>query len=229
MLGQSTVALMLAYAFLFFLQWGVVQLLTFLSGFHGNEVWHVCSFSARSLHWEPYQIVVVYLVPVLFFLLLLLILDFRVRPEFPVKRSRPVLFFYGWFYLLLLIRTLFIPAWETINKTGFYYGLEWFSFHRDAQGLVVFGMVLLFLVNLAKVAPHFSTGLGNFSGKFLKPKVILPRLLYLWYGPLFIFSICLFMIAWVWLHSSGLICLSGVIFVITVNSFIMARYHVIVK
>ncbi len=224
---QSSLALILAYAVFYFFQWAVVEVGASFSGFKGTIVWDMGSFSARADHWNGIQIIALYLVPEVFFLLVLLLFSFK--PKFPVKWSKSVLFFYGWFYVLLLVRVFFVPLREIVGKEGFYYALEWLYFYRWEQMLLVVIFIILLMVSMFNVSSVFSVGFIVSTGKFLKPKDILPQLLYVWYIPLSILTIIIFVFSALHFLSSCITLLMGILFLMAVNTPVVVRYEVIVK
>ncbi len=224
---QSFLALMLAYTVFYFFQWAIVEIGAYLSGFNGTIVWNMCSFSARAGKWSRLQVMALYLSPVMVFFLIFLVFSFK--PKFPVKWSKLVLFFYGWFYVLLLVRIFFVPLWEIVGKEGVYYALEWLRFYRPEQLFLAVILAILFIISLFNVSSLFSAGFIVSTGKFLKPKDIFPQLPYVWYIPLSILTIIIFVFSDLHFLPSCITLLMGILFLMAVNTPVVVRYQVLVK
>lgn len=224
--GWSTAGLLAAFTSLQLLQWMLVSAGMYLSGFHGNIHWQPFTIQATAGHWTWQQVMFLYFIPYLTFLLLWLL--FKARRK--VMTDKPLFYhlFIAWLFLLLLVKVFFFPFWQVIYKSGIYYPLAWMGMTKTQQtGLAVF-LLVLFIINAVGVSPLFGFALDKRGKTFLHPAEIRRQLFFLWLVPFVLFSLFLFCCAGTIMKPDAYLT-GGIAVSLIINLPVISRYKVIVN
>jgi len=222
----STAGLLAAFALLQLLQWMLVFAGMYLSGFHGNIHWGPFTVYATARQWTWQQVMFLYFIPYLAFLLLWLL--FKAKRK--VTTDKPLFYhlFVAWLFLMLLVRVFFFPFWQIIYKSGIYYPLAWMGITKTQQtGLAMF-MLVLFVINAVGISPLFGSALDKKEKTFLRPAEIRRQLFFLWLVPIVLFSLFIFCCAGTIMKPDEYL-IGGIALSLIINLSVISWYKVIVN
>ncbi len=223
----STGCLLAGVVLLQFTEWLFLILGAFVSGFQGHILWNDFVFYIQNNKWDQQQVVFLYLFPeILFFLLFL---TFLVRKNHFKGKNRNFSIWNSWFFLLVMIKALFLPFWQIMKNRGIHYAFSWLGLSGTVQGDIGFFLLGLFFFYIFRMSSMFSYGLVIRENKFLKPRDILPQLFYIWLIPFLIFSLVIYFISGRHLEFSIICCLVGIAGTLLINIPVISNYQVIAK
>ena len=223
---NSTFNLIIAGTGLHLLLWVSVSFGAFVSGFEGHIVWKPFIYYARALHWSHFQVMAIYLFPYLVLLTVFVLLSFKWI--YFRNYSRATRFTYAWLFFFIILWIFFLPMWDVYNKRGFYYALSWLGFSRLEQylfGLLTFMGYLYYLFHLSL---FFSLCLDVPTSKFLNKRQIINQLIYIWYLPVLIFILLIYVVSGMKIVYPVNYFLIGIFVTTLVNSPYISRYRVII-
>ena len=223
----STVSLLLVFFLIQFFQWCFMQLGAYISDFEGQVIWNKFAITATSETWNFEQVMWIYLSPFAGFLVLYILLN--LFPRHPLKMANWILLTYAWAFLLVLLMVFFMPITEIIQRQGIYHALNWLYFSRIEQAVVVIIVFFFLMFKLFSISALFSTSLKLPSFQMLEKKQIANQLLYLWYIPLFILSLIVFLASDLSIPFPVNYFLSGIAITLFINIWVIRLYNVIVK
>jgi len=227
MLMLSSLSLILAYTGLLFIIYSLVSIASYITGFEGVISLDFFGVKANAQNWNIYQVLAIYLLPFLIFLSINSFL--RKLHKFPKEYSNFTMLFYSWLYCLNLILLFFIPIWDVINKSGIYYALSWLNFTLLEQYFFGIIMMFIFLYKMFQISSVFSSALALDNSNFIQSKQIMSFLPFIWYIPVLIFSLLIFLLSPNPFNYPIIVIMGGLYFCIILNSFVIIRYRVIVK
>lgn len=126
---------------------------------------------AEANQWSTYNVLAIYLLPLVILLLLLTIVGKRYH--FPIRRLKIFRLFKAWLYTCLIIIVYFESMWDLVLHNGIFYSISWLGFTELEQYALVLILLILFINGTAKLGPFFAVVLqngGNISNN--KPKLI---------------------------------------------------------
>jgi len=223
---NSTINLIVAGIGLHMLLWISVSLGAYISGFDGQIVWKPFIYYARAIHWSRFQVMALYLFPYLVLLVVFILLSFKWI--FFRNYSRATRYTYAWLFFFIILWIFFLPIWDVYNKHGFYYALSWFGFSRLEQylfGLITFLGYLYYLFHLSL---FFSLCLDVPVNKFLNKRQIVNQLVYIWYLPVIIFTLLIYVVSGMKVLYPVNYFLIGIFVTTLINLPYIIRYRVII-
>jgi len=223
----SSLSLLLAYTGLLFIIYSLVSIVSYFTDFEGVISLDFFGVIANAQNWNIYQVLAVYLLPFLIFLTINSFL--RKLHKFPKDYSNFTLLVYSWLYCLNLILLFFMPIWDVINKSGIYYALSWLNFTLLEQYVFGILMLFIFLYKIFHISSVFSSALPLDNSNFIQSKQIMSFLPFIWYFPVLIFSLLIFLLAPNPFNHPIIVFMGGLYFCIILNTFLIIRYRVIVK
>ena len=131
--------------------------------------------------------------------------------------------------LTLLLNLFFMPMIDILTKHGIYHALNWLGVARYLQYIVGIVMILFFVYNSFNLSTLSSTLLNIPNNKLITSKKVLIQLLYIWYIPIAILILIVFFSSNYTFPPDFLYFLSGLVFVILLNTWLISRYRVIVN
>lgn len=226
---ESTLALILGFAgfqlVFFFFKWTG----SIISGFNGMIKWNHFGIYTIAHTWVLKQVLALYLFPeVALLLLFLLFYLFFFRKLFVINRTPFVLFVFNWFYLVLMVTVFFMPLIQIIHGSGIYYSLSWLRLSRTDQLIIGMTLMILFLLNIFSVSSVFSKSLIVPKKQFVNSKDILQNLLYIWYLPVAILFIVIYLISGGEIRFPVDFLIYGIVLSLIINSFYITTFKVIV-
>jgi len=222
----STLSLISVFAIIQLLQYSFVHFAAYISDFEGEIVWNYFTTTVNTESWSFKQVILMYLSPFASFLFLFILLNFL--PKAKQKNNTWLLFIYNWAYLLLLLKVFFMPIFEIINHKGIYHALNWLYFSRTEQFLFGIIMLLFFAFRIFRTASFFSRSLILPPYKFLKRKQIIAQLPFLWFIPFAVLVLFVFILSNRNFVFPFNYFLTGLLFSLLINTWLISRYDVIV-
>jgi len=223
----STGCLLAGYVLLQLTEWFFLTLGAFLSGFQGDIFWKAFVFYIQNNHWNQQQVVFLYLFPEILFFLLFLVFSFG-KNHFTDKSPNFSLC-YSWFFLLLLLKALFLPFWQIMGNSGIHYAFSWFRLSETAQGAIGFFLLGYSVFHVFRSSSMFSYALVTRENLFLKPKDIQPQLIFLWLIPFLIFFSIIYLVSKGHIEIPVICCLAGIGGALVINTPVISHYQVIAK
>ena len=236
MITVSTLSLIVVFLVIIFTQWALIQLGAYMNGFEGQIVFKFLSSTGSAESWKRTQVMWIFLGPYLGLVVLYFIL--RWQRNYPVKLPPWLQLIQSWSYFIILLFVFFMPLVDIIYKQGLYHALNWLHISRLLQFVFGIAMWLIFIYKAFHVSVLFSTSLQLPSPKINNDwrtnfsrdsKQILIQLLFLWYIPVVILSILIYILSAFTLSPIYLYFFSGMLFLLLINTWIIQRYNVIVK
>ena len=236
MITVSTLSLIVVFLVIIFTQWALIQLGAYMNGFEGQIVFKFLSSTANAESWNKTQVMWIYLVPYL--VLVILYISLKWHRNYPVTLPSWLQLIQSWIYLLILLFVFFMPLVDILNKQGLYHALNWLHISRLIQFVFGIAMWLIFIYKAFHVSALFSTSLQlpspktnndwrtNFSRE---SKQILIQLPFLWYLPLVLLTIMIYILSGFTLYVDSVYFLTGMLFILLINTWFIQRYNVIVK
>lgn len=224
---QSAISLIAVYFMLLTFQWTIMLLGAWVSGFEGQISFETMSPIASAELWTKQQVFWIYFMPYIGLIGLYLIIRWQRR--YPISIPAWIQLLQSWTYLLILLFVFFIPLVDIINKQGLYHALNWLHISRLIQFLFGVALLMIFVYKAFHVVVLFSTSLQLSSKIITQPKQILHQLPFLWYLPVVFLTIIIYLLSNFTLSANSLYFLSGMLFLLFVNTWYIQRYNVIVK
>lgn len=223
---RSTINLFAAFAFMLMLKWMLMTLGAWISDFPGIIKWDGIQIKAFSQTWDLKQVLGIYLFPYLGFGLFYLV--FSTRRQVPIKLPSGMHLFYSWVYTLLIVAVFLVPICELFYRNGIYYALSWLYFNRFEKIIFTFVLLMLYMIRVSRISPVFSSSLSVQPYTFIKEKVLLKQLPFLWYGPYLLLFLSVIVISTSFSFSQNSL-LTGLFFTLLINTPLIAKYKVIIK
>ena len=225
--GKSTLSLLLAWAFIWILQGGLLATGAFLSNFKGHIEWHSFIFNITAQQWHLKQVISLFLFPEVIFLLLIILLPIRHNST----RNIPEILrlFLGWTSLLVLVKALWMPLWEIIHHTGIYYALSWLWLSGIYQNLIGIVLMIGFLLTVFRISAVFSRVLRIRPNQFLKSRDLWFQLIYSWFIPFVVLFLFILVFSGMKLLFPNSCLLMGIAVALLLNAPYISSYKVIVK
>ena len=223
----STTSIILVYVGLNLFRWLIMEIGAYFSGFEGDIIWNISNITAVSEHWTWSQVMLLYLAPYLAMLFLYAVVNWR--RKYPVTIPRWLQLFQSWSFILLLLNVFFMPIFEILTKHGLYHALNWLGVGSILQYVFGIMMILFFVYSSFNLSTLTSTLLNIPNNKLITPKIVLIQLPYIWYIPIAILILVVFFSSNYIFPSNFLYFLSGLVFVMIINTWLISRYRVIVN
>jgi len=232
----SSVSLIITFLIIIIFYWALMHIGAYISNLDGQVLFKFLLPTASAESWNKTQVMWIYLVPYL--VLVILYISLKWHRNYPVTLPSWLQLIQNWTYLLIMLFVFFMPLVDIINKQGLYHALNWLHINRLIQFAFGVAMWLIFIYKAFHVSVLFSTSLqlpspktnndwrANFSRD---PKQILIQLLFLWYIPVVVLSILIYILSAFTLSPIYLYFFSGMLFLLLINTWIIQRYNVIVK
>ncbi len=224
---KSTLSLLLAWALLQLMEGALLEAGARLSGFNGQVVWHAFVFRVPVQQGDLKQIFFLSLFPWLVFVLWLILFPVRFNPA--KNKHEFFRLLKAWIFLLVLVRVLWMPAWETVYRTGIYPAFHRFRFFGYGPYLTAIVLFLGFLMVVFRISALFAGSLPVRPGRFLKSGDIRPHLLYLWAVPFVVLLLLLVGVSGLKPGFFNGYFLGGIAFALLVNTPYISSYKVIVR
>jgi hypothetical protein len=223
----STMGLAAAYAVLQLFYGGILWVMAYLTDFRGEIIFQDLAFFPSSEVWTRSQVVALYLIPMLFFIVTYFAFYHVVKRSGKADFFRKL--FYSWFYQLVAVQAFFVPFVEIVEKRGVYYALSWLGFSRVEQYFFAVVLMSLFLFRGFRFSVIFSFSLKLPEGKFLRPGAILFRLFFLWLIPVVFFTWMVFTLSGYQINYPANYLLAGIAFLLLLNLPVISNYDIVVK
>ena len=224
---KSTVVLLIVFSLLQLIQWLSMLTGAYFSHFEGKIFWENFMFYGSSVKWYRKQVVLLYLLPYVVFLVLYFILFARKRAA--LNKSAYYHLFYGWGFGLMHVLVLFLPLWQILNKQGIYYAFSWLMLPYRDQVIVGLFLMIPFIYGILRISTAFSFVINTYKKSYLNRKDILNQLLYLWMLPFLILAAVIFIASGFQLVFPLNYFLAGVFLSLLLNLPVIINYKVIVK
>jgi hypothetical protein len=223
----ATAFLLMGFLILQLLEWFSLELAALFSGFQGHIQWNNFVLYAQDGQWNKGQFIFLFLTPgILFFILFLW---FSISKRHMLDKPMRTVLWKSWFFLLLMIKALFLPMMEIIERKGIYFAVSSLGLSRSTQYEMAFFLLGLFIFNIPAISSMFSHGLFVKQKQFLAPKQILPQLVFLWLIPFMIFLSIVYLVSRGHLEVSIIYYLVGIAGTLLINTPVISHYQVIAK
>jgi len=236
MITVSTLSLIVVFLAILIVQWALMHLGAYMSGFEGQIVFKFLSSTANAESWKRTQVMWIFLGPYLGLVVLYFII--RWQRNYPVKLPPWLQLIQSWSYFIILLFVFFMPLVDIIYKQGLYHALNWLHISRLLQFVFGIAMWLIFIYKAFHVSALFSTSLqlpspktnNDWRTNFSRDsKQILIQLLFLWYLPFVLLTIMVYILSGFTLSVGSLYFLTGMLYILLINTWFIQRYNVIVK
>ena len=232
----STISLIVVFLAILIVQWALMHLGAYMSGFEGQIVFKFLSSTANAESWKRTQVMWIFLGPYLGLVVFYFII--RWQRNYPVKLPPWLQLIQSWSYFIILLFVFFMPLVDIIYKQGLYHALNWLHISRLLQFVFGIAMWLIFIYKAFHVSALFSTSLhlpspktnNDWCTNFSRDsKQILIQLPFLWYLPLVLLTIMIYILSGFILSVDYVYFLAGMLYILLINTWFIQRYNVIVK
>jgi|GEM_PF-1529009 len=224
---QSFAVMVLSFAGIWFLKLGLLLAGSWLSSLNGQVVIEGLFVTVNSTDWSIYQVLAVYLLPILILILLVIVLGRKYH--YPGRLSKAVVLLKSWLYLFLIIEAFLMPAISIFIKTGIWHPLNWLGFTLIEQYLCAVVLLIFYIIGSLKLGPFFAAATENSSVLISDKKSITNQVLSLVVIPAI--GLIIFILAFTEFSLDTLMItyLAGLIFSVAVTVLQIVNYNVIVK
>ena len=180
---NSLLSLLLAVLIVFGLETLIKKFAIILGSFEGTSSFLFFETVCSSDTWSTMQVLLIYLLPFAFNLMIFILLSLKF--SFPLRVKPEYRLLFSWLYTLFLVKTFIMPVLEIIERKEIYFALNYLNFSHFE--MIIFSVMLMayFIYRLFRISALFAM---EFPLTFNRGKKNIKHLIYLWLIPLVLIS-----------------------------------------